>query len=104
MPKWFFRYGHSMRRKTSLFLTTFMSGTHNRQSEVVRMSKSKKTELSLVGEAQAPAIEEIQRPCFAVYDYPTVAEGRHYSAGTWYHDIKVVGKDERSVPVDRWIC
>lgn len=68
------------------------------------MSKSKKTELSLVGEAQAPAIEEIQRPCFAVYDYPTVAEGRHYSAGTWYHDIKVVGKDERSVPVDRWIC
>lgn len=64
----------------------------------------KKTELALVGDAQAPVINEIERPCFAVYEVHTSVAEKNYFPGVWYHDIRVSGKDERSIPVDRWIC
>lgn len=66
--------------------------------------KSNAPDLVLVGEAQSPIIQQIERPSFAVYDVNTQVEGKNYFPGVWYHDIKVSGRDERSIAVDRWIC
>lgn len=70
------------------------------------MTKSKNTapDLVLVGDAQLPVIQQIERPSFAVYDVNTQVEGRNYFPGVWYHDIKISGRDEKSIPLDRWIC
>lgn len=64
---------------------------------------SPKPELSLVGEAKEPMLEQRQRPYFAVYDQPTRLDGKLYRAGTWYHNLKQAGSDDQ-IPVDHWIC
>ena len=67
-------------------------------------SKNNTADLVLVGDAQLPTIQQMDRPSFAVYDVHTQVEGRNYFPGVWYHDIKVSGRDEKSIPLDRWIC
>ncbi|MDH4870520.1 DUF927 domain-containing protein [Pseudomonas sp. BN515] len=63
-----------------------------------------KPHLSLVGEPSEPTPEKIERPCFAVYDQDTHREGKHYRAGTWYHGARQSGPDDKTIPVDHWIC
>lgn len=60
--------------------------------------------LSLVGAAELPSIEAIERPCFAVYEGQTRVGDKTYNAGTWYHGVKQNGVDEKGIPVDYWIC
>ena len=69
------------------------------------MSTQEKTStLSLVGDPAVPAPEKMERPRYAVYDHPRTIEGKTYKAGTWYHGLKHSGPEEKSIPVDHWIC
>lgn len=70
------------------------------------MSKPNKEnlDLTLVGTPKRPDSETIERPCFAVYEQNTFKDGKQYKAGTWYHGLKQSGPDEKSIPVDHWIC
>lgn len=66
--------------------------------------QDQKPHLSLVGEPSAPTPEKIERPCFAVYDQDTHRDGKHYRTGTWYHGARQSGPDDKTIPVDHWIC
>lgn len=73
-------------------------------SSTPRREKQRKKGLSVVGKAEAPSIENVERPAFAVYRGPTKVEGRLLHAGTWYHGIKQAGPGDEGVPVDRRLC
>lgn len=60
--------------------------------------------LALVGEAQAPEPEHLERPRFAVYTKPVTVEGKAYRPGTWLHGIKHSNADGKGIPFDDWIC
>lgn len=64
----------------------------------------KNANLMLVGDPKAPAPEKLERPRFAVYEQARTIEGKLYKPGTWYHGLKQSGPDEKSIPVDNWIC
>lgn len=61
-------------------------------------------DLRLVGSAQAPEPEKLERPSFAVYAQPTAKEGRSFAPGTWYHGVKHSNADGKGIPFDCWIC
>lgn len=78
--------------------------TQHSKAGSTKPARKKRGGLSLVGEAELPEIEEIRRPSFAVYEGPTIVEGKTCRAGTWYHGIKQNGVDEKGIPLDYWIC
>jgi putative DNA primase/helicase len=73
-------------------------------STTPRRGEQAKKGLSVVGKAEAPTIDNVERPSFAVYRGPTKVEGKLLQAGTWYHGIKQAGPGDEGVPVDRRLC
>ena len=69
-----------------------------------QITREQQAHLSLVGKPTAPKIDTLERPSYAVYEGPTMVEGKQYRAGTWYHGIKHTNSDEAGQPFDLWLC
>ena len=62
------------------------------------------SKLTLVTEAETPTQPAQDRPYYAVYNHPTIVDGKRFHAGTWFHTLKHSEQDGKSIPIDKRLC